>query len=218
MRRRIAANERKESARCSFLLPSSLLPLIFRRDREGETALGQQQPPPPRGATRCSASQRSQHCTRRGNRLAAAALEPSRRDDRAREWFRTRERFDRDGDGGGEEDEAKKNERREDERRAGARGEKRSRGAPVLLYISRPSSGRQIDSVGAPPFSPPRKREGLAAHRASIRSWYHVASHLFTLTQYLLGRIGESAVRSFARPASLFRDRLRLPLSRPLDG
>lgn len=35
-----------------------------------------------------------------------------------------------------------------------------------------------------------------------------MTSHLFTLTQYLLGRIGESAVRSFARLASLFRDRL----------
>lgn len=93
--------------------------------------------------------------------------------------------------------------RREDERQARlARGEKRSRGAPVLLYISRPSSGRQIDSVGAPPsFSIAITEPSRARARA-----YHVASHLFTLTQYLLGRIGESAVRSFARPASLFRD------------
>lgn len=43
---------------------------------------------------------------------------------------------------------------------------------------------------------------------AALAAEYHVASHLFTLTQYLLGRIGESAVRSFAQLASLFRDRL----------
>lgn len=53
-----------------------------------------------------------------------------------------------------------------------------------------------------------RRSPPSPAARRALAAEYHVASHLFTLTQYLLGRIGESAVRSFARLASLFRDRL----------
>lgn len=118
---------------------------------------------------------------------AYCAFEPSRRSERESDssW--------RKKDSGGKT--KLRRTRRKDERQADARGEKRSRGAPVLLYISRPSSGRQIDSVGSP-----------LASRALARA-YHVASHLFTLTQYLLGRIGESA-RSLIRAA-------RQPISGP---
>lgn len=106
---------------------------------------------------------------------------------KSRERFVAQERF--------RKDEVKENETRRRTASRRSREEKIER--RTCPSVHQPSVIRATD----------RLCRCSTASRALERA-YHVASHLFTLTQYLLGRIGDSAVRSFARPASLFRERL----------
>lgn len=98
--------------------------------------------------------------------------------------------------------------RREDGRRTDALEGRKDREAHLSFCTSavRHPDDRSTLSVCAPfsTFSP----------QPSARA-YHVASHLFTLTQYLLGRIGEPAVRSFARARSPAYFGTVFPLFRP---
>lgn len=144
-------------------------------------------------------------------------LSNHQRNERERERFKTKEQFrSLDGIDDVMVDENLR-EGTKDETTHNARGEKRSRGAPVPLYISRPSSGRQVDSVHTLSilstfFFTVRETPSTRAHT----TWHR---HLFMLTQYLLGRIGDSSVRSFVRLANLFRESSlsfpRLSLSSP---
>lgn len=131
--------------------------------------------------------------------LGALRSEPKapRRSEREGAAFRAQERFGRGGKA-----KLRRTRRRTASRRT-AEGRREDREAHLSLCTSavRHPGDRSTLSVRRRSPPSPVARRALAAE-------YHVASHLFTLTQYLLGRIGESAVRSFAQLASLFRDRL----------
>lgn len=87
-------------------------------------------------------------CNLRTKSLAALSSE-SRRNERESAAFEAQERF-----GCGKTKLRRtRDEKTNGEQTHGRGEERRSRGAPVLLYISRSSSRRQIDSVGVPPFS-----------------------------------------------------------------
>lgn len=93
--------------------------------------------------------------------------------------------------------------RRRTASRRTAEGSREDREAHLSLCTSAVRHPGDRSTLSVRRRSPPS-----SAARRALATEYHVASHLFTLTQYLLGRTGESAVRSFAQLASLFRDRL----------
>lgn len=101
------------------------------------------------------------------------------------------------------EDEVKEDEETNGEQSRTAEGRREDREAHLSLCTSAVRHPGDRSTLSVRRRSPPSP-----AARRALAAEYHVASHLFTLTQYLLGRIGESAVRSFAQLASLFRDRL----------